>query len=323
MARADLNALSVFAALYTELHVTRAAARLGVTQSAVSHALRSLRERFDDELFERSATGLKPTRRAIQLAPRVLEAVQAAEEVYEMCPGGFEPLPRALHIAMSDHGVAMFLRGLSQWLATEQPSVNLRVGHRPRGDALAEVEERKLDLAVGAFPGLQHVRLRQTLLLQDPFVTVGWRDNHELERGLTLKRYLDLPHVLVSVSGDARGVVDEALERRGLRRRVAVAVPSFVLAPELVIGTDRLLTISSSTLALRPELAGQLRVFEPPLALAPTDIVAVSHARSEKDALIQDCCKLLSRLGQQARDAGQSLGALPSGRSGRHLRSSP
>ena len=87
MARTDLNALNVFATPFTELHVTRAAARLGVTQPAVSHALCSLRDRFDDELFERTAKGLRPTHRALQLAPRIFEAVQAAEDVFRLRPG--------------------------------------------------------------------------------------------------------------------------------------------------------------------------------------------------------------------------------------------
>jgi len=308
VARTDLNALAVFAALFTELHVARAAARLGVTPSAVSHALRSLRERFGDELFERSAKGLKPTQRALQLAPRVIEAVQAAEDVFGLRPGAISAVPRALQLSMSDHGVAVFLRGLTQWLSEAHPAVNLRVGNRPREEALAEVVQRRLDLAVGVFPGLAHARLRQTLLLQDPFVTVAWKDHPGLVRGLTLGSFVELPHVLVTVSGDARGVVDEALERRGLRRRVALAVPSFLLAPELVIGTDRLLTVSSTTLALRPELAGQLAVFKPPLELPAVDIVAVTHARSDGDGLVQDCCRTLARIGRQAAAEGRALG---------------
>lgn len=308
MARTDLNALSVFAALFTELHVARAAAQLGVTPSAVSHALRSLRERFDDELFERTAKGLKPTKRALQLAPRVIDAVQAAEDVFRLRPGAALPVPRALHLSMSDYGVAVFLSGLARWLNAEHERVNLRVGNRPREQAMAEVEERKLDVAVGVFPALEHARLRQTLLLQDPFVTVAWKGNPRVAKGLTLGTFVDLPHVLVSVGGDARGTVDESLERRGLRRRVALAVPSFLLAPELVIGTERLLTITSTAMALRPELAEQLAVFKPPVDLPVTDIVALTHARSDADTLVQDCCRTLVHLGRQARDAGRSLG---------------
>ncbi len=186
MARTDLNALSVFAALFTELHVTRAAAKLGVTQSAVSHALRSLRDRFEDELFERTAKGLKPTKRAMQLAPRVIEAVQAAEDVFRLRPGAISPVPRALHVSMSDYGVAVFLRGLSHWLSSEHQNVNLRVSNQPRLEAMAQVEERKLDVAVGVFPALDHDRLRQALLLQDPFVTVAWNENPRAAKGLTL-----------------------------------------------------------------------------------------------------------------------------------------
>ncbi len=119
---------------------------------------------------------------------------------------------------------------------------------------------------------------------------------------------MELPRVLFSVGGDARGTVDESLERRGLRRRVALAVPSFILAPELVIGTERLLTITSTALALRPELADQLAVFKPPVDLPLMDIVAVTHARSDADTLVQDCCRTLALMGKQAVAEGRSLG---------------
>lgn len=308
MPRIDLNALSVFAALFTELHVTRAAARLGVTQSAVSHALRGLRERFDDPLFERGAKGLRPTKRASQLAPRILEAVEAAQDVYRQGPNRFPQLPRALQVSMSDYGVAVFLLPFAQWLASDHPEVNLRVGNRSRADSLADLESRKLDLAVGVFPGLDHERLRQSLLLQDPFVTVAWKGNPRIARGLSFDTYVDLPHVLVTVSGDARGTVDEHLERRGRRRRVALTVPSFVLAPELIVGTDRLLTISSTTLALRPDLAPQLVAFRPPLDLPVVDVVAVTHARSDADAILQACCRTLRQIGRRALAEGRSIG---------------
>lgn len=308
MARTDLNALSVFAALFTELHVTRAAAKLGVTQSAVSHALRGLRDRFDDQLFERTAKGLRPTKRAIELAPRVIEAVQAAEDVFRLRPSAIARVPRALHVSMSDYGVAVFLRGLSHWLSSEHEGVNLRVSNRPRSEAIAEVEARKLDVAVGVFPAMDHDRLRQTLLLQDPFVTVAWKDNPHVAKGLTLSTFVELPHVLVSLGGGARGTVDESLERRGLRRRVELAVPSFILAPELVVGTDRLLTITSTTLTLRPELGDQLVVFKPPVDLPLMDIVAVTHARSDADTLLQDCCRTLALVGRQAIAQSRSMG---------------
>jgi len=310
MARTDLNLLGVFVALYTELNATRAAVSLGVTQSAVSHSLKTLRERFGDPLFERSARGLKPTQKAVEIAPRILEAVHAAEEVLGTRQRRYAPVPRALHLAMSDYGVALFLRSLADWLGGAHPLANLRVANLSRAEALAGLEDRMLDIAIGAFPGAVHARLRQHLLLEDPFVTVAWKGNAELAQGLTLTKFVELPHLLVTVSGDAWGLVDEHLERRGLRRRVALAVPSFLLAPELLIGTDMLLTVSSAALGLRTDLANELIVLQPPLALPPVEVVAVTHARSETDELVQQCCRALQARGRHALDAGP-YGARP------------
>ncbi|MBS0428001.1 MAG: LysR family transcriptional regulator [Proteobacteria bacterium] len=310
--KGDLRALSIFAALYTELQVTRAAQKLGVTQSAVSHSLKALRQRFDDPLFERGAAQLRPTRLARTLAPHILPAVQAAEAVFEHCPGSLEaPRSRMLSIGMTPGSRAALLPGLCRALATGKHQAPMRIASiRSDADALEAVDRRSLDLAVGDFGAAVPSRLRQTLLYQDAFVTLAWLGNKRLPaRTLPLDAFLDLPHLRVADDDDGTGdAVDELLAARGLRRRVEVIAPSFLQAPELLVGTSLLVTMPSSVARARTDLAEQLRFFKPPLALRKVEVVAVTHARSATDPLMQAAWQALLRLGREVAAASRGPG---------------
>lgn len=310
--KGDLRALSIFAALYTELQVTRAAQKLGVTQSAVSHSLKALRQRFNDPLFERGAAQLRPTRLARALAPRILPAVQAAEAVFEDYAGSpASPLSHRFLIGMTPGSQPALLPGLCRALAAEKNQTTLRVTSMC-GDAealQAMIDGQGLDLAVGDFGATVPPRLQRTLLYHDPFVTVAWRGNTRLPaRTLPLDAFLDLPHLRVGETEDADDAVDEQLAARGLHRRVEVIEPSFMQAPDLLVGTPLLLTVPSSAARARPDLAAHLRFFKPPLALRKVEVAAVTHVRSTADPLLQAACQALVRLGREVAAASSGSG---------------
>ncbi|MDQ7998238.1 MAG: LysR family transcriptional regulator [Pseudomonadota bacterium] len=302
--KGDLRALSIFAALYTELQVTRAAQKLGVTQSAVSHSLKALRQRFNDPLFERGAAQLRPTRLARALAHRIVPAVQAAEAVFEHYAGSpGSALSRSLSIGMTPSSRPALLPGFCRALAAESSQAMLRVTSIP-GDTegLQAIHGRGLDLAVGDFGATVPSRLKRIPLYQDPFVTVAWLGNTRLPAGaLPLDAFLDLPHLRVG-EDDA---VDEQLAARGLHRRVDVIEPCFMQAPDLLVGTQLLLTVPSSVARAREDLVGHLRFFKPPLPLRKADVVAVAPARSATDPLLQAACRALVRVGRQVAAASR------------------
>lgn len=306
--KGDLRALSIFAALYSELQVTRAAQKLGVTQSAVSHSLKALRQRFNDPLFERGAARLRPTRLARSLAPRILPAVQAAEAVFEHFADGPSALSRSLAIGMTPSSRAALLPGFCRAMTAEAGQAMLRITSiRGDAEAIRAVDGRALDLAVGDFGATASSRMKRTPLYQDPFVTVAWLGNTQLPtRTLALDAFLDLPHLRVGEDDDRDDAVDEQLAARGLHRRVEVIEPSFMQAAELLVGTRLLLTVPSSVAHAREDLVGHLRFFKPPLPLRKSEVVAVTPARPTGDPLLQAACQALVRLGRQVAAASRA-----------------
>ena len=306
--KGDLRALSIFAALYSELQVTRAAQKLGVTQSAVSHSLKALRQRFNDPLFERGAAQLRPTRLARALAPRILPAVQAAEAVFEhFADGPSSALSRGLAVGMTPSSRPALLPGFCRAMTAEAGQAMLRITSiRGDAEALHAVDDRALDLAVGDFGATVPSRMKRTLLYQDPFVTVAWLGNTRLPtRTLALDAFLDLPHLRAGEDDDRGDAVDEQLAARGLHRRVDVVEPSFMQAAELLVGTQLLLTVPSSVVHAREDLVGHLRFFKPPLPLRKAEVVAVTSARPTGDPLLQAACQALVRLGRQVAAASR------------------
>jgi len=278
--RIDLNLLVVLDALLQERHVSRAAERLAMTQPAVSHALRRLRQLLDDPLLLRGAGGLRLSTKAAALQPLLVEALDCVRGLVS-CER-FDPTTakRQFHLGMSDHGVRMLLPRLVQTLRAEAPGIDLIVTQAARDTMLRQVLAGELDLVASVFsevpPGL-----RSRLLHSDRFVCVADASHASDMPVLTLDRYLARPHLMVSLGGSAYSAVDGWLTSQGLQRRIATVVPHFTVAPELVRGTDLLLTLPRRVLqAVRT--AG-LSMWELPFALPPLEFVAVWNAELDMD----------------------------------------
>ncbi|WP_341676864.1 LysR family transcriptional regulator [Niveibacterium sp. SC-1] len=278
--RIDLNLLVVLDALLQERHVSRAAERLAMTQPAVSHALRRLRLLLDDPLLLRGGGGLRLSAKAQALQPQLVEALDRVRGLVS-CER-FDPATakRQFHLGMSDHGVRMLLPRLVQTLRSLAPGIDLVVSQAARDTMLRQVLAGELDLVAGVFndipPGL---RMRQ--LQADRFVCVADAVHAKDMPVLTLDRYLSRPHLMVSLGGPAYGVVDSWLASQGLQRRIATVVPHFTVAPELVRGTDLLLTLPRRVLqAVRT--AG-LSMWELPFALPPLEFLAIWNAERDMD----------------------------------------
>ena len=277
LASVDLNLLVVLQLLLEERSVTRAAVRLGRTQSAVSRSLGRLRDLLGDPLLVRDGPGLVPTPRAEALAGplhRILGDIRHAL----LQPDRFDPARarRTFVLASADYLDALLLPGLTARLTREAPGVRLiqRGGTVAPADAIDDV-----DLAFGPL-GDASGQVRSRLMLVDPFVCLLRRDHRVTE--LDLAQYLALGHVLVSPRGLPGGIVDAALASRGLERTVTVQVQNFSVAPMVVAGTD-LVTTLPRTLALRAVEVLPLRILPPPLPLPETRIHAVWHERRHND----------------------------------------
>lgn len=256
LAGVDLNLLTVFEALLSERHVTRAARRVGLAQPSVSNALARLRALFDDPLFVRAPGGMRPTPRAEALAPHVAAALAAVRAALET-GRGFAPATarRAFRLAAADYTEVVLLPGLLARLGAEAPGVDLRV--RPLGPGWAEEFDRGgLDAAVGVFPNLPK-RFRRQRLLTEEFVGIARAGR--VPEGLAA--FCAARHVLVSQQGADAGAADAALAAIGQRRRIAVTVTGFQSLAQTVAAAD-LVAVTARRLAAR--MAAML-----PLALFP------------------------------------------------------
>jgi DNA-binding transcriptional LysR family regulator len=275
----DLNLLRVFDAVLRERGVTPAAARLGLTQPAVSNALARLRGLFGDALFVRTPAGMDPTPFARELGEPVRQALALLESALAHGPG-FDPAAssRAFRFYMSDLGQIEFLPPLLERVQRDAPGVRLEAVALDVEDITESLAAGALDLAVGFLPGLGPP-VRRRALFRDPYVCL-MRADHPIE-SLTRKRFLDASHALVTYRGGHR-VIEEALDRAGLSRRIALRVPHFTVAPMVLERTDLILTLPARVARVF-ERRGNLKSLPPPVPIPPAEVAVHWHERFEAD----------------------------------------
>ena len=280
----DLNLLVQLDALLAESHVTRAAQRAGLTQSAMSRALARLRELLGDPILVRTGRGMLLTARARALAAPLARALGELQAVVLERPT-FDPATstRTFTMAASDLAEALLLPALHERLAREAPFVDLaavRVGKDP-GPVL---EDDAVDVAVDPRRGASSPSIVWRALFHEDFLCVLRRGHPVLRRrgGLTLERFLALPQVLVAPGGSPGSLLDDALARLGQRRRIAVRVSSFLVAPLVVAGSDLVATLPAR-LARRMARSLPLVLRPSPVELAGFDLQMAWHERFRHD----------------------------------------
>ncbi len=277
----DLNLLRAFDAVLQERSVTLAAARLGLTQPAVSNALARLRALFNDPLFVRTPAGMDATPFARELGEPVRQALALLESALAHGPG-FDPATstRAFRFYMSDLGQIEFLPPLIERVQKVAPGVRLEAVALDVEDIADALAAGALDLAVGFLPGLgSPVRRRQ--LFRDPYVCLMRADHPAIGKTLTRKKFLAASHALVSYRGGHR-VIEEALERAGLARRIALRVPHFTVVPMVLERTDLVLVLPARVARVF-ERRGKLKTLPLPVPIPPADVGVHWHTRFDAD----------------------------------------
>lgn len=297
LANIDLNLLVVFDALIAEGHATRAAERVGLTQPAVSHALKRLRTLFGDPLFVRAPRGMVPTALAQDIAPSVRSILEQVEGVLL---GGrlFDPAEstRQFALGLSDYAAFVLLPRLTARLDREAPGVSLTVRNTSRSVGLPMLEDGAVELIAGNFPE-PPAHMREELLYEEDFICAGRGDHSALDGKIDLERYLSLRHLQVSMKGNPRGYVDAVLNEKGLRRNVTMTVGHFLMAPILVDASD---LVATEPRRLFAPLAGRLslKLFSPPIDIPPFRVVQTWHARHNADPGHQWLRRVLREVGQ-------------------------
>jgi LysR family transcriptional regulator, mexEF-oprN operon transcriptional activator len=283
LSRFDLNLLVAFDALLAEGSVTRAAERVGIGQSAMSHALGRLRRLLKDELFVRAPEGMKPTPRAVSLAEPIRITLSAIQEML-LQGQGFDPAEaeRTFLLGMPDSIEVVLLPRLLAHLEAEAPKIRVRVRSIDRFEVLEQLDRDRLHLGIAGLltEGTIHHKRRRLyvtnyLCLYDPA-------RLSLAPPLTVEDYLAVSHVLGSPRGDAHGVVDDALASLGLRRTIAVVTPHFAAVPFLLKGARLLSTVPERPARLFAEQFG-LATSPVPVPLPDSDVSMLWHASYDHD----------------------------------------
>lgn len=279
----DLNLLVVLDALLRESSVTRAAERVGLTQSAASHALARLRALLDDPLLVRTPDGMTPTARARLLAEPVRQALEKLEQALAP-PQPFDP--RLSHqrfsLYLDEAGQVGLLPRLAERLKREAPGVDLRVHPATAQSPVEALVRGDVDLALAVSPAPRR-GLHAEVVFTTPFVTIVRAGHPDVARRLTLARFARLGHIVLDGPGGVDPEIDRALAERSRERRAALTVPSLLPIPWLVARSDLIATVPALLLGLDRERPTLSR-YNPPIPLAPVTGSLVWHERTHHDA---------------------------------------
>lgn len=298
----DLNLLVVFDALARERSVTRAAAKVGLSQPAMSHALARLRLMLRDDLFIRTPAGMVPTPRAEDLTLPLRRALSGIEQAIKATR--FDPACDAceLAVALDNRGAIVLAAPLAAAVAAGAPGVMLRL--RPSGTLdVAELLDRgELDLAVvGGAHRASGERFNAQVLFEDAFVLVMRRGHPALDEPPSLAWLAGLAFLDISSSGDDTRFLDAALAEAGLARRFALSAP-YLSAPALLLSSDMVAVVGRRVAA---EFARTHPVAIKPLPNTlggpePARAVMVWHRRSESLAAHRWLRETLSAVAERA-----------------------
>ena len=239
----DLNLLLVFNQLLLDRSVSTSAEKLGLTQPAVSNALKRLRSVLKDELFLRTSRGMEPTPYALHLAEPVIYALNALQTAFTT-RDSFDPQTstRNFQLAMTDIGEMYFMPPLMLALSKMAPNVRISTVRPNAANLREDMESGAVDLALGLLPNLQ-TGFFQRRLFRHEYVCV-FRKGHPLAKSpMTLQQFTELDHVGVVAAHTGHGEVDGLLERAGIKRKMRLVVPHFIAVGHILQSTDLIATL--------------------------------------------------------------------------------
>ncbi|MFZ5556340.1 MAG: LysR family transcriptional regulator [Pseudomonadota bacterium] len=278
----DLNLLAVFDAIFAEGNLTRASRRLAMSQPAVSNALSRLRVALNDPLFTRTAQGMTPTAKARLMAAPVRQALDLIQNaVRGNTEFDYRLSDRKFTVAVEDYGEAVIMPRFMDWLSQAAPRLKLDI--QPLGGNLLNeaLKQGEVDLAITYFR-IKDREFQNQLLMEEALVSMVRQDHPSVGDVLTLEQYVDLPHVILAPRTAEGPVIDRALKKMGLTRRIALQVPHFLSMPLIVKGTDFVCTLPRRMAAVYAENF-RLKILKTPVECPAIPIFLVWHQALEAD----------------------------------------
>jgi DNA-binding transcriptional LysR family regulator len=280
--RLDLTLLLVFLGLLRHRKALDVAAELGLTQSAISQALKRLRDVFGDELFLRRPHGMEPTATALALETPVAAAVDSLRSALGAARA-FDPATSTglLRVAALDSEQAVLIPPLAARLRRLAPGIALSVLPLGRTAAMEALSEGRADLALGFVWDVPEA-ISAEPLYHETFLVAGRPEALPEAPALSLDAYCAADHVLIAPGGDLRGVVDDRLETMGRSRRIVLGLPAFLPALAAVAASDAVVTLPARVASTFAAGFG-LVTTAPPLEIRSFPVSVFWHRRNDAD----------------------------------------
>ena len=279
----DLNLFTVFEAIYSEGSLTRAAARLNLTQPAISHALGRLRDRLDDPLFIRHGHKMRPTPLAQNLLPEIQSAFAQLNQALQHAHG-FDPAlaKTTFTVAMRDVVEATFLPPLVSQLNQLGPNISVASVTMERKNLDAKLASGEWDFAVDVLRP-SPASIKQQKLIEDELVVLR-RINKTNKGKISQEEYLGAQHIVVSSRPSGPSLVDYSLSALGLKRDIALRCQHYFAACQVVASSDYWLTMPKRYAHILAENFDQVELIELPFAASSVDVYLYWHATHDNDA---------------------------------------
>lgn len=284
MRKPDLNLLPIALALYDELNVSRAARVLGMSQPAVSMALRRLRTMFNDPLFIRAPSGVTPTPRAHALVRDMRPLVERLQEDL-LTQERFDPAlsARPISIALSDVGELVFLPKLLERFRARAPQCAIHSVSMPPEPLVDGLEKGDIDLAIGYFPDLAKRNFRQQRLFTHHFACLMRAGHPRWAKRLSLDDFLATEHAVVHAEGRSQEIFERFLERKRIGRKVVLLTPHFLSIPIIIARSDLVATVPHAVAIYFTRISSELVLAMPPFDIAGFDVNQHWHRKFQDD----------------------------------------
>ncbi|MCQ8279823.1 LysR family transcriptional regulator [Acetobacteraceae bacterium KSS8] len=274
----DFNLLVTLDTLLAEQNVTHAARRLNMSQPALSTRLGRLRAIFDDPLLLPAQRGMVPTQKAIELQPRLHEALEAVRQVVA-ADSDFDPLRAkgTVRIAASDYTQSALLLPLLHTLRQQAPGLRIAWHSLDLTALHGQMERGAVDLAINR-PQTAPELLRMRMLCREDYVLIARAGHPDVKGRIDLDLFCRLDHVIVSPDGGGfSGPTDTVLEAMGRSRNVALSTPGFLVVPRIVANSDMIAVVPARIVREERE---RLQVLDPPIGVPGFELAMLWHDRT-------------------------------------------
>lgn len=236
----DLNLLYVFEALWRDRSVTGAAESLGLTQAAVSSALKRMRDDHGDKMFTLVGRRMEPTPHTASIAPQLLDALAMIRKT-SVEEEKFDPATsrRLFTVRTRDIGEVTSFPPLLKKLQAEAPHIKLRTVFKPIDETLSGLASGRIDFALGFLPALE-TAIHRRLLFKQHYVCVMRKGHPLADQELTIELFREQQHLLVEYSGSGHQILEKSLIDAGARHQIKVRIPQYLSAPHFIIASDML-----------------------------------------------------------------------------------